>query len=353
METKRGYSAHYFARAVILLGFAMFIVHLVKSDSLIYYIAPRMENYVKYSAVGLYLVAVHQVYVAIRTFLGDRKSCECDHPPSRSVFRSGVVYSLFLLPLLLGFLMPNVAMSSALADKKGMNLSTNAATKNGAKTEQVASSAAGKGTSPASSVSGPSQPPSQSASIDSAKNAAAALGQQDGSAAGQKNLSGAPTDEELKKMFAPPDAFSDDFSKIGMMLYKKDVIDVKPDMFTEILSSIDLFKDNFYGKKIQISGFVYREDDLKPNQLVVGRFAVSCCTADASPYGVLVEFPSANTFAKDTWVKVTGTIEKGTYHDNDIFKIHATKIEKIAAPKSPYVYPNMDAVAELSKEEKG
>jgi uncharacterized membrane protein YcgQ (UPF0703/DUF1980 family) len=48
-------------------------------------------------------------------------------------------------------------------------------------------------------------------------------------------------------------------------------------------------------------------------------------------------------------VKVTGTIEKGHYHDNDIFKEHAAKIEKIAAPKTPYVYPNMDPVTELKK----
>ncbi|WP_082053309.1 TIGR03943 family putative permease subunit [Gordoniibacillus kamchatkensis] len=113
---------------------------------------------------------------------------------------------------------------------------------------------------------------------------------------------------------------------------------------------MDIFKEQFCGKKIELSGFVYREDDLKPDQLVVGRFAVSYCSADASPYSVLKEFPNAKAFAKDTWVKRTGTIEQGHYHDNDIIKVHATKIEKIAAPASPYAYPNMDPVTELKKQ---
>ncbi|WP_052486913.1 TIGR03943 family putative permease subunit [Gordoniibacillus kamchatkensis] len=151
-------------------------------------------------------------------------------------------------------------------------------------------------------------------------------------------------------MFAPPDEYSEDFSQMGMILYKRGIIDVKPEIFMETLSTIDIFKQNFFGKKIELSGFVYRQDDLQPDQLIVGRFAVSCCSADASPYGVLVEFPNAKAFAKDTWVKVTGTIEKGHYHDNDIFKVNAAKIEKIAAPKTPYVYPNMDPVTELKKE---
>jgi uncharacterized membrane protein YcgQ (UPF0703/DUF1980 family) len=51
-----------------------------------------------------------------------------------------------------------------------------------------------------------------------------------------------------------------------------DKIVVKPEIYLEVLSSIDLFKEPFIGKKIEISGFVYRENDLKENQFVVGRF---------------------------------------------------------------------------------
>jgi putative membrane protein len=56
----------------------------------------------------------------------------------------------------------------------------------------------------------------------------------------------------------------------------------------------------------------------------------------------MIESTNANLFPKDTWVKVTGTIGKTTYAENDIMKINATKIEKIPAAKDPYVYPNYD-----------
>ncbi len=124
---------------------------------------------------------------------------------------------------------------------------------------------------------------------------------------------------------------------------------MKSEIFLEILSSIDLFRDRFIGKKIEISGFVYRLEDLKEDQFVVGRFAMSCCSADASPYGVLVHFPKAVNYAKDEWVKISGTIQKATYAENEIFAVKAVKVEKISAPESPYVYPNLDALAELSK----
>jgi putative membrane protein len=316
---KRLQSVHYFLRAAILLGFSMFIVHLSKTDSLVYYIAPRMQGYVKYSSVGLYIIAIYQVYMGINALWEKQAVCDCDHPPSKSPFNNTVLYSLFILPLLLGFILPNTAMSSSVADKKGMNLNMIATTKS----------------KPINVQEIPSPSPSPDPSpVPAAK-------------ATMKQSS--PSEEELKTMFAPPDAYSEDLSQMGRILYKKDLITVKPEIFMEVLSSIDLFKDNFYGKKIELSGFVYREDDLKANQLVVGRFAVSCCSADASPYGVLTEFPQANNFTKDTWVKVTGTIEKGNYHDSEIFKIHATHIEKIQAPKSAYIYPNMDPLAELNK----
>ena len=127
-----------------------------------------------------------------------------------------------------------------------------------------------------------------------------------------------------------------------MKLYKKDLIQVEVDDFIEILSSIDLFQDNFVGEKIEISGFVYHEDDMKPNQFVVARFSVSCCSADASPFGVMIESSNANIFPKDTWVKVTGIISKTTYAGSDIMKIDTTKLEKIPAAKDPYVYPDYD-----------
>jgi putative membrane protein len=304
MKQNRSLSPHYFLRAAILVGFAMYILYLVKTDGILYYIAPRMVVYVKLSAMGFYAIAIYQVYIAIASLWGQKAACDCEHPPSRSKIRNTIAYGLFILPLLLGFLMPDSAMGSALAAKRGVNL-------NSSRTSINRSLQSLTQTTPAVSSPNPS-----SVSLD-------------------------PADAKLKELFKA-DKYDQAYAQIGMNLYKKDLIQVKEEGFIEILSSVDLFMNNFVGKKMEISGFVYREEGMSSNQFVVARFSVQCCSADASPYGVMVQFDKGLTLAKDSWVKVTGTIGKSTYDGNEVTTLIADKVEKTSASKIPYVYPNYD-----------
>ncbi|MBD0380412.1 TIGR03943 family putative permease subunit [Paenibacillus sedimenti] len=326
MNDNRSVSFHYLLRTIILLGFSSYIVYLAKSDSLQYYIAPRMMIYVKCAAVALYIIACFQGYSALRAYWGKQIACDCEQPVSRSAFRNFVSYGLLVLPLLVGFLLPDTALGSAMAAAKGMNLSA----AKSAVSKQSAEIVTNNGVPAAT----PSPTVSPSPKAETVSPAPAASGND-------------KTDAELQQLFHVDSEWDEDFAKIGMLLYKKDTIVVKPSIYMEILSSIDLFKDNFIGKKIELTGFVYREDNMKSNQFVVGRFAVSCCSADATPYGVMIDFPTAQNYTKDTWVKVTGTIQTGTYNGNDIFTIKATQIEKITAPDSPYIYPNFEPLKEL------
>ncbi|WP_120119243.1 hypothetical protein [Bacillus terrae] len=50
---------------------------------------------------------------------------------------------------------------------------------------------------------------------------------------------------------------------------------------------LDIFYDQqhlFVGKEVEITGFVYKEPEFKENQLVIARFGISCCYADALVY---------------------------------------------------------------------
>jgi putative membrane protein len=340
MEKKRNLTLHYFLRAAILSGFAMYIVYLVKTDNIVYYIAPRMVIYVKLAAVGFYIIAIYQVYIAIGSFWKSSASCDCEHPPSRSIFRNMIVYSMFIIPLLLGFMLPDTAMGSALAAKRGVNLNSSRALINNAAVQPASLSIQ---TPKPSSIQAestntnvtPTPTPTPANTDLTAKPESTSAG------ASQAKTNASPTDAQLIEMFKA-DKYDAPFAKLGMKLYKNDLIQVKLEGFIEILSAIDLFQNNFVGKKMEISGFVYHEDNMKPNQFVVARFSVSCCSADASPFGVMVESSKANLYAKDSWVKVTGTIGKTTYDGNEIMKLDAEKIEKIPAAKDPYVYPNYD-----------
>jgi uncharacterized repeat protein (TIGR03943 family) len=92
---------------------------------------------------------------------------------------------------------------------------------------------------------------------------------------------------------------------------------------------------------LELSGFVYRQDGLQDNQFVVGRFAVQCCSADAAPFGVLVEFPDAKLWANDAWVHLSGTMQKTTFDGEDIMMLKVDQATKLDTPKDKqYVYPN-------------
>jgi putative membrane protein len=334
MEENRSLTLHYFLRAAILTGFALYIMFLVKTGNVTYYIAPRMVIYVKLAAIGFYVIAVYQGYIALSS-LGPKKktaACDCEHPPSPSIFKNIIVYSMFVLPLILGFMLPDTAMGSDLAAKRGVNLNSSRILIN-------------SNSSKIASISVQTPIPTGAPSINVESTASATPTSTPAAIASTEKAGVIPTDEQLKEMFKA-DHYDEQFSQLGMKLYKKDLIQVKVDGFIEILSSIDLFQENFIGKKIEISGFVYHEDDMKPNQFAVARFSVSCCSADASPFGVMIESNTANNFKKDDWVKVTGVIGKTNYAENDIMMIDATKIEKIPAAKDPYVYPNNDFLLE-------
>jgi uncharacterized membrane protein YcgQ (UPF0703/DUF1980 family) len=54
--------------------------------------------------------------------------------------------------------------------------------------------------------------------------------------------------------------------------------------------------------------------------------------------GFLCKYENANDFANDTWVNITGTIEKGYYY-GDIPVINISNIEETSIPNNPLVNP--------------
>lgn len=326
MKSHVARSLHHWIRALILSGFSLYITYLVRVEHINYYIAPRMELYVKLSAVGLYAVAAYQVFLALKAAWGETKPCGCgDIEPSRSP----IAYVLFIVPLLLGFMLPDAAMDSNIAAKKGMNLASSNTIKSAVDAAQ---------TTPGPSNKSDISPGPVPNGTDTNSKAVPDTNPGNNTAAGPKPQ----TDAEIQAMFQTEE-FYEDYAKLGMKLYKQKNIEVKEDIFIETVTTLDLYKDNFIGKEIEITGFVYRDEFMTKEQFAISRFQMQCCSADASPFGMMVEFGKAANFATDSWVKISGTIGKTKYNsENDIMKIDVKKIEKIKAPKDPYVYPNYE-----------
>ncbi|MGM0881982.1 MAG: TIGR03943 family putative permease subunit [Bacillota bacterium] len=297
---------HHLIRAAILTGFAMFIVYLDRTGEIILYIAPRMELYVKLSAIGLYAAAVYQVYAALQKRIGNQTpgcDCEHDHAPSPSIIKNIIIYGLFVFPLLLGFLVPTGTLGSALASKKGVSLSGSAAIER---------------TAP--------QSPTRPIANENNTNPPAAEQQ---------------TGDSLDALF-PYDEYTEAHAAYGKKLYSSSLITVPEKQFIETLTTLDLYREAFIGKEIEITGFVYREEDMGEERFAVSRFAMNCCSADALPYGLMINWPKAMDYADDEWVSVKGRLTTSTYLDNEVITIEAVKLERIKAPESPYVYPDLE-----------
>ncbi|CAM3591722.1 TIGR03943 family putative permease subunit [Marinicrinis lubricantis] len=347
--------AHHLLRGVLLIGFSLFILFLVRTDQLSYYIAPRMALYVKLSALLLYILAAGQLYQAYKLHQSNRTTlqhdCGCEHIPSGFPLKSVFMYVLFALPLLLGTLLPNTVLGSAMADQKGMRLTTIASNPS-LSHEVIQEKDAGKPKQTPADVKDEVSP-HESSGINQTEttdlqqtNQAIAPNSEMESGSMKENSESvkqgnAASSDSLEELF-PSSPATESFAKYARSVYDDETILVEEKSFTEILTTLHLYLDAFIGKPIEITGFIYRMEPMEPHQFAIGRFAMTCCSADAEPYGVFAEFVGAEAWPDDQWVKVKGSLSKTVFNEAEIMKLDVKSIEKTEAPKEPYVYPNWD-----------
>ncbi|WP_342481616.1 TIGR03943 family protein [Paenibacillus sp. FSL L8-0340] len=269
---------HYLLRAVILLLFALYIGHLVQQDALHYYVAPKLARWIKLCPVPLALMALS---LGIQALFGNSSVlCDCEHRLPRTGLRSSALYGLFLLPLLLGFLLPDRALGSAAAAKKGIALTYTT------------------------------------------------------------------VEPREKESFVAANPYQAEFAELAANLHAQDVITVYPEIFSETFGAIDLYKGQFAGKEITVSGFLYREPAVAgTSSYAVSRFLVQCCTADATPFGILLDPQTQISLPADTWIEVRGKLQVVKYGGKELMRIAADSITAIPQPSTPYVYTNADSVA--------
>lgn len=348
MHEHKSMGIHYLIRAVILAGFSFYVVNLVKLDKLQYYIVPKMIPYVKITSVVLFLLAIYYIYLALQGTHKEHEEAECDcgHAPPSSISKSILMYGVFIVPLMMGFMMPDKIMGSEVVAVKGMNLTAS---------------------SNQTSIM-PSPPPPAPVKEDEKQEdsfvaiikenslipedrLAAIEDQLQESDSGNIDLAdGSLSAENQLDALFPTDTYTEEYGALGKQLYQKELIPVVEEGFLEIITAVDLYRQNFVGKKMEISGFVYRENNMASNQFVISRMAMTCCAADSMPYGILVESSRAASYGEDTWMKLTGIIGETEYDGVEIMRLEALKVEKMEAPNDPYVYPYFGDFSDLVPE---
>jgi putative membrane protein len=122
-------------------------------------------------------------------------------------------------------------------------------------------------------------------------------------------------------------------------LARLSTIQVTEKNYTEVMSEINLFPKDYIGKEITMIGFVFKNPDLSPHQFSLVRYVVTCCSADALPYGVLCETNDAAQYQEGKWLKIRGIIQQSTYNGEPVGMVKTTAATEITPPKDPYVFP--------------
>lgn len=120
--------------------------------------------------------------------------------------------------------------------------------------------------------------------------------------------------------------------------------------FSDIMMDIAIKPDWYYNNRFKFKGFVYRPEGWPMEKMILMRFMITHCSADASPIGMLIDTPDAAKYKNDTWLEVNATVSLKEMPELDNvapaawFKGYPYKpvlightIQEIDQPKYPYL----------------
>ncbi|MGH0776500.1 TIGR03943 family putative permease subunit [Bacillus cereus] len=285
MEKEEQKAYHRYIRGIILIGLAMLLFKLLVTGNIYNFIAPKMIKFTYIAFVVLLLLGSLQVWRDGREKQDDCNCCKY-HTASTSGMKSLFVYVLFVVPIISAFLFGSVTIDGSLAGKRGMNQSVQARSMEKNEKEGIRANSDWKEQDETSNLKVTEQ-----------------------------------VEEQLTK---------------SMLRQRK--IQVEDKDYVQTMNIIGQDVNGFKGKEITFTGFIYKDKDVRGNKAVVARYGITCCIADASVWGVIVTGQNVEKFPEETWVKVTGILDKTTYKRMPFPLVKISKLEKINKPADPYVY---------------
>lgn len=111
-----------------------------------------------------------------------------------------------------------------------------------------------------------------------------------------------------------------------------DIAIIRDEDYTNILKMVNDNLDTYIGQKITYTGYVYRVADIKENEFILARdMVISSSPKQTLVVGFLSTCNNAKDFENNSWVTITGTIEKGEYL-GEVPIINISSIEKTIKP---------------------
>lgn len=99
--------------------------------------------------------------------------------------------------------------------------------------------------------------------------------------------------------------------------------------------------DAYAGEAVDVKGFVIYPEGWPEGYLMVSRFVLTCCAADAYPVGLPVKLTDGKTrtdYPVDSWLAVRGEMTTETLDGRRQLAIAPTEVTQVEEPKNPYEY---------------
>lgn len=299
-------------RALILLAFSGFIFKLHFTGEITKFINPKYESLSQIASVVfliLFFIQITRIWTVKEEnhhhCHNDDHCCTHDHGDSTFSNKKLISYLVIVFPLITGFLLPAKVLDASIADKKGAMLTLSNQKQGTAEDDN------NERNNPVdqNTVDNEYDGPVNDTHTDP-------IGIEN-----QKEISKKEFDQLIKTLEQSSTIGMDDF--------------VYAAYYDEISRDINKYK----GREIELKGFVYKEDGLAQDQLVISRFLITHCIADASIIGFLSEFAEAPSLTEDTWIEAKGVLNVTSYNGTELPVIKITSWKKINEPKEPYLYP--------------
>ncbi|MGG3470023.1 TIGR03943 family protein [Neobacillus pocheonensis] len=293
------FSFHHLIRGIILIGFMLLLFKLLLTNNISLLIAPKMIRFIYFT---LFICLILGVLLIIRGTSGKEHSyhCDCDgnHTYPSSFGKSVFLYLLFIIPITTGFLFSNNVLGSSVAMNRTIKLGAT------------------------------SQPPQQNKTLNNSSKV---------QSSSNTNKSNTSTNTQSILDNQPEPLTQKEYDALKNKLMKANIINIDDNQYVNIMNIIQDNLNAMLGKTVTTKGFVYREKEFMQNQIIVARFGITCCVADASVYGMMAKGEVA-ALPKDKWVQVTGKIEQTQFNGETIPVIKISQLSKITAPQQPYVF---------------
>ncbi|MBW6411199.1 TIGR03943 family putative permease subunit [Clostridium weizhouense] len=265
----------------ILLGFSLFYFKIIVNNELTMYVHPRIVPFVVFGMISMFIIAL---FLVKDIFQNKKKKIK---------FKN---YIIFMIPLIMIFFMESNSVSSTAIKSSDINVNT---------TSNVISDS-------------------------NLNNLSRDNINQD------NNLENDSRSDVYKEKYENNLQVTSDKKELDI---KDNVININSKNFIFSLDEILANPEKYVGQDIEITGFVYKDKNIKENEFIIGRFMMVCCAADMQIAGIKCDINNLESYDNDTWVKVKGKIKTDIYEGTIEPVIVVEKIEKDLNPDTSYVYP--------------